>query len=57
MLLSYIVFSIIWFILLLLFQVQMSAVQFDLRTIPSDYHILAVGRGESEGTTSQSQNN
>lgn len=57
MLLSYIVFSIIWFIPLLLFQVQMSAVQFDLRTIPSDYHILAVGRGESEGTTSQSQNN
>ena len=57
MLLSYILFSIIWFIPLLLFQVQMSAVQFDHRTIPSDHLILAVGRGKSEGTTFQSQNN
>lgn len=55
MLLSYTVFSIVRFIPSLLLQVQMSAVQFDHRTIPSDHLILAVKRGKSEGTTSQSK--
>lgn len=44
MLLSYTVFSIVRFIPSLLLQVQMSAVQFDHRTIPSDHLILAVKR-------------